>query len=410
MPSSNRASSPRRVTLEVGQKFQVTLEKIAHGGHFIARHEGAVIFVRHGIPGEEVEILITSVGASFNRGDVINVITPSAERVSPPCRYAHREGCGGCDFQHISISHQRSLKGDVIAEQFSRIARMELRVEVEEVGKPLGWRTRCTSVTTKKGALGFYQARSHKIIPVDDCRILVPEMQFSELAKRGAKGDQRIEISISNTGERSIATASARDESPMRLTDGVEVAHYTVGENSFEVSQKSFWQSHKDAPRVLTDAVLSYADLGVGDHVLDLYGGVGLFTAAVLPQIGETGAVDLVEGSKTATSDATRNFADSKNVTVITGDVTNVITRFSHADVVVLDPPREGAGKEVIENLSRIAPRTIVYVACDPAALARDTAYLREAGYQLDAIRAFDLFPMTHHIECVAKFVASKVS
>lgn len=410
MPSSNRASSPKRVTLEVGQKFQVTLEKIAHGGHFIARHEGAVIFVRHGIPGEEVEILITSVGSSFNRGDVINVITPSAERVSPPCRYAHREGCGGCDFQHISISHQRSLKSDVITEQFSRIAKMELRVEVEEVGKPLGWRTRCTSVTTKNGALGFYQARSHKIIPVDDCRILVPEMQFSELAKRGAKGDQRIEISISNNGERSIATASARDESPMRLTDGVEVAHYTVGENSFEVSQKSFWQSHKDAPQVLTDAVLSYANLRVGDHVLDLYGGVGLFTAAVLSQIGETGAVDLVEGSKSATSDATRNLADSKNVTVITGDVAKVITRFSHADVVVLDPPREGAGKDVIENLSRIAPRIIVYVACDPAALARDTAYLRDAGYQLDAIRAFDLFPMTHHIECVAKFVASKVS
>jgi tRNA/tmRNA/rRNA uracil-C5-methylase (TrmA/RlmC/RlmD family) len=298
----------------------------------------------------------------------------------------------------------------VIAEQFSRIAKMELLVEVEEVGQPLGWRTRCTSVTTKSGALGFYQARSHKIVPVDDCRILVPEMQFSELAKRGAKGDQRIEISISSTGERSIATAGARDESPMRLTDGVEVAHYTVGDNSFEVSQKSFWQSHKDAPQVLTDAVLKYAELRAGDHVLDLYGGVGLFTAAVLPLIGETGAVDLVEGSKSATSDATRNFVDSKNVTVITGDVTKVITRFSHADVVVLDPPREGAGKDVVENLARIAPRTIVYVACDPAALARDTAYLRDFGYELEAIRAFDLFPMTHHIECVAKFVAGKVS
>jgi tRNA/tmRNA/rRNA uracil-C5-methylase (TrmA/RlmC/RlmD family) len=403
-------SSPKRVTLEVGQRFTVTIEKIAHGGHFIARHEGAVIFVRHGIPGEEAEIVITSVGSSFNRGDVVTVLTPSADRVSPPCRYAHREGCGGCDFQHISISRQRSLKADVIAEQFSRIAKMELLVEVEEVGKPLGWRTRCTSVTTKSGALGFYQARSHKIVPVDDCRILVPEMQFAELAKRGAKGDQRMEISISNTGERSIATAGARDESPMRLTDGVEVAHYTVGENSFEVSQKSFWQSHKDAPQVLTDAVLNYAELRAGDHVLDLYGGVGLFTAAILPLVDETGAVDLVEGSKSATSDATRNFADSKNVTVITGDVTKVITRFSHADVVVLDPPREGAGKEVIENLSRIAPRTIVYVACDPAALARDTAYLRDSGYTLDAIRAFDLFPMTHHIECVAKFVAGKVS
>lgn len=403
-------SSPKRVTLEVGQRFNVTIEKVAHGGHFIARHEGAVIFVRHGIPGEEAEIVITSVGSSFNRGDVVAVLTPSDDRVSPPCRYAHREGCGGCDFQHVSIPRQRSLKSDVIAEQFSRIAKMELLVEVEEVGKPLGWRTRCTSVTTKSGALGFYQARSHKIVPVDDCRILVPEMQFSELAKRGAKGDQRIEISISSTGERSIATAGARDESPMRLTDGVEVAHYTVGDNSFEVSQKSFWQSHKDAPQVLTDAVLKYAELRAGDHVLDLYGGVGLFTAAVLPLIGETGAVDLVEGSKSATSDATRNFVDSKNVTVITGDVTKVITRFSHADVVVLDPPREGAGKDVVENLARIAPRTIVYVACDPAALARDTAYLRDFGYELEAIRAFDLFPMTHHIECVAKFVAGKVS
>jgi len=403
-------SSPKRVTLEVGQRFNVTIEKVAHGGHFIARHEGAVIFVRHGIPGEEAEIVITSVGSSFNRGDVVAVLTPSDDRASPPCRYAHREGCGGCDFQHISIPRQRSLKSDVIAEQFSRIAKMELLVEVEEVGKPLGWRTRCTSVTTKSGALGFYQARSHKIVPVDDCRILVPEMQFSELAKRGAKSDQRIEISISSTGERSIATAGSRDESPMRLTDGVEVAHYTVGDNSFEVSQKSFWQSHKDAPQVLTDAVLKYAELRAGDHVLDLYGGVGLFTAAVLPLIGETGAVDLVEGSKSATSDATRNFVDSKNVTVITGDVTKVITRFSHADVVVLDPPREGAGKDVVENLARIAPRTIVYVACDPAALARDTAYLRDFGYELEAIRAFDLFPMTHHIECVAKFVAGKVS
>ena len=403
-------SSPRRVTLEVGQKIEVTIEKIAHGGHFIARHEGAVIFVRHGIPGELVEIIITSVGSSFNRADVLSVKTPSADRVSPPCRYAHREGCGGCDFQHIAVTRQRSLKAEVITEQFSRIAKMELHVEVEEINKPLGWRTRCTSVTTKSGALGFYQARSHKVVPVDDCRILVPEMQFAQLAERGAKGDQKLEISISNTGERSIATANARDESPMRLTDGVDIAHYTVGENSFEVSQKSFWQSHKDAPTTLTKAVVEYAGTREGDQVLDLYGGVGLFSAALLPLVGETGSVDLVEGSKFATSDATRNFAAAKNVNIVTGDVAKVITRFPRADVVVLDPPREGAGKDVIENLARIAPRTIVYVACDPAALARDTAYLRDAGYQLDAIRAFDLFPMTHHIECIAKFIPIKVS
>jgi tRNA/tmRNA/rRNA uracil-C5-methylase (TrmA/RlmC/RlmD family) len=394
----------------VGQKIRVTIEKVAHGGHFIARYEGAVIFVRHGIPGEECDIEITSTGSSFNRADVVDVITPSPDRVSAPCRFAHRNGCGGCDFQHISLTCQRNLKSDVITEQFARIAKIDIDVDVEEVSGPLGWRTRCAAVTTKAGAFGFYQARSHKIIPVDDCRILVPEMKFSELAQRGAKGDQRVEITISNTGERTIATALSGDESPLRITDGPDTAHYTVGENSFEVSQKSFWQSHKDAPRVLTDAVLQYALLREGDHVLDLYGGVGLFAASFLSQIGESGSVDIVEGSKSATADAARNFAGNENVHIYTGDVARLITRFSAADVIVLDPPREGAGKDVIGHCAQLKPRSIVYVACDPAALARDTGYLRDAGYHLESMRAFDLFPMTHHIESVAKFVPSKVS
>lgn len=403
-------SSTKRATLKVGEKIRVVIEKVAHGGHFIARYEGAVIFVRHAIPGEECDIEITSTGSSFNRADVVEVISPSADRVSAPCRFAHRNGCGGCDFQHISLARQRNLKSDVITEQFSRIAKMDLSVEVEEVAGPLGWRTRCSAVTTKAGALGFYQARSHKIIPVDDCRILVPEMRYSELAQHGAKGDQRIEISISSTGERTIATANSRDESPLRVSDGPDVAHYTVGESTFEVSQKSFWQSHKDAPRVLTEAVLQYAELGEGEHVLDLYGGVGLFAASFLPKIGESGSVDIVEGSKSATADAARNFAGKNNVKIYTGDVARLIPRFSSADVIVLDPPREGAGREVTEHCARLAPRTIIYVACDPAALARDTAYLLDAGYRLESMRAFDLFPMTHHIESVAKFVPTKVS
>ena len=403
-------SSSKRISLEVGQKIRVTIEKVAHGGHFIARYEGAVIFVRHAIPGEECDIEITSVGSSFNRADVISVETPSADRVSAPCRFAHRNGCGGCDFQHISLSRQRQLKSDVIKEQFSRIAKMDIDIDVEEVSGPLGWRTRCSAVTTKAGALGFYQARSHKIIPVDDCRILVPEMRYAELSQRGAKGDQRIEISISNTGERTIATANSRDESPLRISDGPDIAHYTVGENTFEVSQKSFWQSHKDAPRVLTEAVLAYAEPREGDHILDLYGGVGLFAASFLKAIGDTGSVDIVEGSKSATADAARNFSGRENVHIYTGDVAQHITRFSSADVVVLDPPREGAGKDVIAQSSKLNARAIIYVACDPAALARDTAYLRDEGYQLQSMRAFDLFPMTHHIEAIAKFVPSKVS
>jgi tRNA/tmRNA/rRNA uracil-C5-methylase (TrmA/RlmC/RlmD family) len=160
----------------------------------------------------------------------------------------------------------------------------------------------------------------------------------------------------------------------------------------------------------LTDAVLKYAQLREGDHVLDLYGGVGLFAASFLTTIGAAGSVDIVEGSKSATADAARNFEGIDNVHIYTGDVARLITRFSVADVIVLDPPREGAGKDVIAQCAQLKPRAIVYVACDPAALARDTAYLREAGYQLESMRAFDLFPMTHHIESIAKFVPSKVS
>lgn len=399
-----------RKALSVGDRISVTIEKIAHGGHFIARHEGAVIFVRHAIPDEVCTIEITSVGTSFNRADVISVESTSSDRVSAPCRYAHRQGCGGCDFQHIRPARQRELKSDVITEQFARIAKMEISVEVEEVSAPLGWRTRCAAVTTKAGALGFYQSRSHSIIPVDDCRILVPEMKFAELSARGAKADQRIEISLSNTGERTIASANTREETPVRTSDGPDVAHYEIAGRVLEVSQKSFWQSHKDAPRVLTEVVKKFAQVLPGDHVLDLYGGVGLFTAALLTEVGSEGTINLVEGSKSATADARRNFAQDPNVSVHTGDVAKILPRFSQANVVVLDPPREGAGKEVIAECARLLPRTIVYVACDPAALARDVSYLREYGYALQQLRSFDLFPMTHHIECVALLTLDKVS
>jgi tRNA/tmRNA/rRNA uracil-C5-methylase (TrmA/RlmC/RlmD family) len=400
----------RKAELTVGQRFVVTIEKIAHGGHFIARHQGAVIFVRHAIPGEEVEIEITGTGSSFNRADVVNVVTASQDRVSAPCQFAHRSGCGGCDFQHISLPRQRDLKAEVITEQFSRIAKQDVRVEVEEVGGALGYRTRFNAVTTRDGALGFRQARSNKVVPVSDCRILQPEINYQELSNRKWKGDLRVEVTFSTNAERTIATGYLRDESPVRTSEGPDVASYKVKDFPLEVSQRSFWQSHKSAPKVLTDAVLKYAQLKAGDQVLDLYGGVGLFTSQFLELVTENGRIDLVEGSKSATGDALRNFAKHKNVGVHTGDVEKILPRFSKADVIVLDPPREGAGKNVVASMVSLKPRTIVYVACDPAALARDTAYLAESGYALSQIRAFDLFPMTQHIESVALFQPVKVS
>jgi len=403
--ASNKSS-----TLKTGDLLQVTIEKVAHGGHFIARHDGAVIFVRHAIPGENCTIQITSTGSSFNRADVVSVEAASEFRVEAPCSFANRNGCGGCDFQHISVEHQRTLKSDVIAEQFSRIAKMELRIEVEEVGESTHWRTRAIATTDRNGKLGFYKSRSHSIAPVTDCIICVEGMNFSEIASRDLKGDVRVEISSSNNGERSIALAPTRGEEKARLTEGPAVLHENVLGRSLEVSQESFWQSHKKAPEVLTQAVLEFAQLKSGEHVLDLYGGVGLFSAAILEAVGSTGHVDLIEGSKVATADAARNFAAFSNITIATGDVAKLLPRITAADVVVLDPPRDGAGKEAVAHIARLAPRAIVYVACDPAALARDTAYLADHSYSLVKVRAFDLFPMTHHIECVALYARAEVS
>jgi tRNA/tmRNA/rRNA uracil-C5-methylase (TrmA/RlmC/RlmD family) len=403
-------ASKKSSTLKTGDLVQVTIEKVAHGGHFIARHDGAVIFVRHAIPGEKCTIQITSTGSSFNRADVVSVEAPSEFRVQAPCSFAHRNGCGGCDFQHISVAHQRTLKSDVVAEQFSRIAKMDLRVEVEKVGESTHWRTRAIATTDRNGKLGFYKSRSHSIAPVTDCIICVDGMNFNEIASRDLKGDIRVEISASNTGERSIALAPARGEEKARLTEGPAVLHENVLGRTLEVSQESFWQSHKKAPEVLTQAVLEFAQLKSGEHVLDLYGGVGLFSAAIVEAVGPTGHVDLIEGSKVATADATRNFAAFANITIATGDVAKLLPRITAADVVVLDPPRDGAGKEAVAHIARLAPRAIVYVACDPAALARDTAYLADHSYSLAKVRAFDLFPMTHHIECVALYERAEVS
>ena len=403
-------ASKKSSTLKTGDLVQVTIEKVAHGGHFIARHDGAVIFVRHAIPGEKCTIQITSTGSSFNRADVVSVEAPSEFRVQAPCSFAHRNGCGGCDFQHISVDHQRILKSDVIAEQFSRIAKMDLRVEVEKVGESTHWRTRAIATTDRNGKLGFYKSRSHSIAPVTDCIICVEGMNFNEIASRDLKGDIRVEISTSNTGERSIALAPARGEEKARLTEGPAVLRENVLGRTLEVSQESFWQSHKKAPEVLTQAVLEFAQLKSGEHVLDLYGGVGLFSAAILEAVGPTGHVDLIEGSKVATADAGRNFAAFSNITIATGDVAKLLPRITAADVVVLDPPRDGAGKDAVAHIARLAPRAIVYVACDPAALARDTAYLADHSYSLVKVRAFDLFPMTHHIECVALYARAEVS
>ncbi len=388
--------------LKIGQVIEVQIGPIAHGGHFIARYNGQVIFVRHGITDELVKIKITGVSAKIAHADVIEVINPSTDRISPPCKYAG--SCGGCDFQHITLEKQRELKANIVKEQFLRIGKIDLdqigfdlKVSAVEPTDGLRWRTRMDFAVSAKGQIGFFGARSNDVIEIKDCLIADSRMDVSGLATRTWKSDARVEVAVSSTNEVSVMRSGRSISGPTQIVE-------QVGGNSFKISPNAFWQSHKAAPVELVKAVISLLDIKKNDHICDLYSGVGLFAAAILKEVSDQGFVTLIESDKTAVSDARRIFANKQNVKILQGLVAQQLPIVKRADLILLDPPRTGAGEVVVKQMVKFGPRKILYVACDPAALARDAKTLAESGYKLDHIQAFDLFPMTQHIECVASF------
>lgn len=373
--------------LGVGDLVEATVGPVAHGGHFVARVPVAgrdvVVFVRHALPGERVRVRITEVDRTFLRGDAVEVLEPSPHRVPPPCPIARPDGCGGCDFQHVAVPHQRELKAAVVREQLQRLAGLDREVVVEAVPVPgrdddgLAWRTRMQYVPLPAGGVGLRKHSSHEVVPVPVCPIEAP--------------DARVTL----VGDHS-----------QRLTSEEVVVEAVLG-HRFGVGADGFWQVHPEAPRVLVETVLEMLQPAPGEKAVDLYAGVGLFSAFLAEAVGATGSVLSVEGDRVASDQAAANLASYRQVEVRQGRVDRVLHHLTRrvgatSELVVLDPPRTGAKKQVVRSVAALEPRAVAYVACDPAALARDLAYFAESGYQLAALRAFDLFPMTHHVECVA--------
>ena len=383
-----------------GESFEVDVGPVAHGGHCVARHEGRVVFVRHALPGERVRVTVTEGGATskFWRADAVEVLTPSPDRVAAPCPWAGPALCGGCDWQHASLPAQRSLKAAVVREQLAHLAKIERDVAVEEVPGVeggLGWRTRVSYAVDASGRAGLRQHRSHTVVPIDWCRIAHPQVVAAGVPEASWPPESAVEVVASvSRGERLVLSADAT---------GGEVTE-EAGGRAFRVSGGGFWQVHPGAAEVLLDAVLAGLDPRPGESALDLYSGVGVFAAALAERLGPGGRVTAVESDAMAVADARHNLADLPTVRLERGRVDHVLRRLRlrRADLVVLDPPRSGAGKAVVELLSRVKARRIAYVACDPAALARDLRWFGERGYELVDLRAFDMFPMTHHVECVA--------
>ncbi|WP_081683956.1 class I SAM-dependent RNA methyltransferase [Granulicoccus phenolivorans] len=365
---------------------------IAHGGHCVARYQARVVFVRHALPGEEVLVRITDTShARYWLGDAVEIRTPAPERIPSACPVAGPGGCGGCDFAHVDPAFQRELKRRVVAEQLQRLAGIEWSGEVAEVAPTDHWRTRMR-YRVSGGELGQLAHHSHTVIPLPQvgCRIAAgPAPSAAELGVADL-ADLAPDIEV-----RQIEAASGRVVHTG--APAVDTVTETAAGIDFEVPTDGFWQIHPRSADTLVAAVLAGLDPRAGERGFDLYCGVGLFAGALAAR-GVT--MWGVESDKDAVSCARRNVRAAR---FTSGRVDRVLSKLPHrTDLVVLDPPRSGAGKQVIQQVAARTPRAIAYVACDPAALARDLAYAAAAGYQPDSITAYDLFGWTHHVECVA--------
>jgi tRNA/tmRNA/rRNA uracil-C5-methylase (TrmA/RlmC/RlmD family) len=395
----------------VGDRFDVEVGAVAHGGHCVARApDGRVVFVRHTLPGERVTVSVTEVLAGYLRADAVSVLSPSPDRVTPPCPYATPAAqrpvgrstpaahCGGCDFQHVAPAASRELKAAVVGEQLVRLGRLSpaeveaLGVRVEELpGGPLGWRTRVRYTVDATGRAGLLAHRSNEVVPVDRCLIAHPAVQDAPVTGVRWPVDDRVEVVASSGGDVTVAGSSSGV-----VSGPAEVTERAVGRR-WHLPVPAFWQAHPAAPDALVAAVLELLEPVAGERAWDLYGGAGLFAAALAPRVA---AVTVVESDREAVGAARSSLADLANVHI----VRSTVERFrppDRPDVVVLDPPRTGAGAAVVRLVADAAPRAVAYVACDPAAFARDVATFRTRGFRLAALRAFDAFPMTHHVECV---------
>lgn len=424
----------------IGTEYEVEVGPVAHGGHCIARTaEGQVLFVRHTLPGEKVVARVTEgeVGSRFLRADAVTVVEASKDRVEAPCPYAGPGKCGGCDWQHAKPGAQRRLKGEVIAEQLMRLAGLTpeeagwdgtvMPAEGDKLppGEVPAWRTRVQYAIDEDGRVGLRKHRSHDVEVIDECLIAAPGVSELGIEKQDWPQMAAVEA-ISATGSHDrqvILTPRAGGRLPLVELDkpvsvlrveekdgGVHRVHgrafvrERADDRTYRVGSGGFWQVHPQAADTLVRAVMQGLLPRKTDMALDLYCGVGLFAGAIGQRIGEKGAVLGIESGKRAVEDARHNLKDLDRVRIEHGKVDQVLPRtgITEVDLIVLDPPRAGAGKATVKHLASLGARRIAYVACDPAALARDIAYFREGGYRVRTLRAFDLFPMTHHVECVA--------
>jgi tRNA/tmRNA/rRNA uracil-C5-methylase (TrmA/RlmC/RlmD family) len=414
-------------TAEIPDFLDLEVGAIAAGGGCVARApDGKVVFVRHSLPGERVRAQVTASTTSYLRADAVEILRPSPDRVEPPCPHAGPGRCGGCDFQHVEIGAQRRLKAFRIAEQLERLAGVVLPVPVDVEAVPgdsagLGYRSRVRVAVDGRGAVGFRRHRSHRLEYVRECPIASPAVTATGALAALWPGTTELEVATGSDPAVAVVSVTPRGRSAPRLPDigsgaGVVVGgkvrrpppavHAVVRGRSYRISPGVFWQVHTGAATALLGAVLGFVGPCEGASVVDLYAGAGLFSVPLADAVGPSGSVLAVERDRRACADARHNGATFPTLRVLEGEVTPTLVEsaLGRPDIVVLDPAREGAGTGVMRALAAHTPavRTVIYVSCDPSSFGRDSRALLDEGWRLAGLRAFDIFPMTEHVELVA--------
>ncbi len=401
-PPVARPSLPAELTVTTGPP--------ANGGSCVARHEGRVVFVRYALPAERVRVRVVADHGSYWHADVVEVLEASPDRVESLCPIAGVDRAGCCDMAFAAPEAARRLKGAVVANQLARLGGYHWCDESDAVAEPIGtgdstgWRTRVRLDTSDDGHAGFHRYHSAELVTDLRCGQLPPGA-LDGLSDNDWPPGAHLHIALDDDGARHVVQSGPRigRRTATRVVEGAYEATQRVNGRVWRVPVTAFWQAHRDAARVYSELVADWAQLRDGMVAWDLYGGAGIFAAVLGEGVGDGGHVVTVDTSRGASRSARTALSDLGNVSVVTDSVRRALaTQSQRADVAVLDPPRSGAGREVIDLLAAAEVPRIVHIGCEAASFARDVGLYVAHGYQVDELRVFDSFPLTHHIESVA--------
>ena len=395
------------LTQELTQELTLVTGAAANGGSCVAHHEGRVVFVRYALPGERVRVRVTAERGSYWHAEAIEVIEASADRTESLCPIAGVDGAGCCDLAFADPEAVRTLKAHVVANQLERLGGHSWNGEAEPLSNagPTGWRTRVRLEVGPDGRPGFHRYHSDDLVTDLRCGQLAAGM-LDDLPADSPPAAQ-LHVAVDDNGERHVVRSVRQGKrTATEVVEGNYHAVQRVGRRRWRVPVTAFWQSHRDAAKVYSGLVTEWAQPGAGMTAWDLYGGAGVFAATLGEAVGESGRVLSVDTSRGATGAARAALADLPQVEVVTDSVRRALAAqqagASGADVAVLDPPRSGAGREVIDLLAAAGVPRVVHIGCEAASFARDIGLYLGHGYAVEQLKVYDAFPLTHHVECVA--------